>query len=105
MFSALRVWSCQPGYCAYEKIFVKVDNFLICLINRQTDIYFIDRNKSHYTFICHSNKRDIYTCIYKIVSLGKSYMTIYMVTTKIMLNGIAIIKTGYFSNTNDYFLK
>ena len=49
------------------------------LIDRQTDRYFIDRNKSHYRLICHSNKRDICTCIYKNVSLLKSYMTIYMV--------------------------
>ena len=49
--------------------------------------------------------REICTCIYKNVSLLKSNMTIYMVTTKIMLNGIAIIKTGYYSHTNDYFLK
>ena len=73
--------------------------------DRQTDRYFIDRNKSHYRLICHSNKRDICKCIYKNVHLLKSYMTIYMITTKIMFNGIAIIKTGYFSNTNDYFLK
>ena len=26
-------------------------------------------------------------------------------TTEIMLGGIAIIKTGYFGNINDYFLK
>ena len=43
-----------------------------------TDRYFIDRNKSHYRLICHSNKRDICTCIYKNVSLLKS-KTIYMV--------------------------
>ena len=47
--------------------------------DRQTDRYFIDRNKSHYRLICHGNKRDICTCIYKNVSLLKSYMTIYMV--------------------------
>ena len=47
--------------------------------DRQTDKFFIDRNKSHYRLICHSNKRDICTCIYKNVSLVKSYMTIYMV--------------------------
>ena len=47
--------------------------------DRQTDRYFIDRNKSHYRLICHSNKRDICTCIYKNVSLLKSYKTIYMV--------------------------
>ena len=73
---------------------------IIRRLGRQTDRYFIDRNKSHYRFICHSNKRNICTCIYKNVILLKSYMTIYIVTTKIMLNGIAIIKTGYFSNTN-----
>ena len=47
--------------------------------DRQTDRYFIDRNKSHYRLICHSNKRDICTCIYKNVSLLKSYITIYIV--------------------------
>ena len=47
--------------------------------DRETDRYFIDRNKSHYRLICHSNKRYICTCIYKNVSLLKSYMTIYMV--------------------------
>ena len=47
--------------------------------DRQTDRYFIDRNKNHYRLICHSNKRDICTCIYKNASLLKSYMTIYMV--------------------------
>ena len=79
----------------------------IAASDRQTDRYFIDRNKSHYRLICHSDKRDICTCIYKNVSLLKSYMTIYMVwqTTKIMLGGIAIIKTGYFGNINDYFLQ
>ena len=46
---------------------------------RQTDRYFIDRNKSHYRLICHSNKRDICTCIYKNVSLLKSYESIYIV--------------------------
>ena len=49
--------------------------------------------------------RGIYVHVYKNVSLLKSYMTIYMVwqKTKIMLSGIAIIKTGYFGNINDYF--
>ena len=46
---------------------------------RQTDRYFIDRNKSHYRLICHSNKRDICTCIYKNVSLLKSCESIYIV--------------------------
>ena len=36
--------------------------------DRQTDGYFIDRNKSHYRLICHSNKRDICTYIYKNVN-------------------------------------
>ena len=47
--------------------------------DRQTDRYFIDRNKSPYRLICHSNKRDICTCIYKNVSLLKSYESIYIV--------------------------
>ena len=45
--------------------------------DRQTDRYFIDRNKNHYRLICHSNKRDICTCIYKNVSLLKSYDNIH----------------------------
>ena len=48
--------------------------------DRQTDRYFIDRNKNHYRLICHSNKRDICTCIYKNVSLVKSYDTIHGMT-------------------------
>ena len=52
---------------------------MLLQLDRQTDRYFIDRNKSHYRLICHSNKRDICTCIYKNVSLLKSYKTIYMV--------------------------
>ena len=47
--------------------------------DRQTDRYFIDRNKSHYRLICHSNKRDICTCIYKNVRLLKSCESIYIV--------------------------
>ena len=76
--------------------------------DRQRDRYFIDRNKSHYRLICHSNKRDICTCIYtRMLVLLKSYMIIYMVwqTAIIMLSGIAIIKTGYFGDINGYFLK
>ena len=47
------------------------------------------------------------TRIYKIVNLLKSYDNIHGMTytTKIMLSGIAIIKTGYFDNINDYYLK
>ena len=61
--------------------------------------------KSHYRLICHRNERDICTCIYKIVSLLKSYDNIHGMTytTKIMLSGIAKIKTGYFDNVNDYY--
>ena len=47
------------------------------------------------------------TCIYKIVNLLKTYDNIHGMTntTKIMLSSIAIIKTGYFDNINDYYLK
>ena len=73
-------------------------------IYRQTDILLTEK-KSHYRLICHRNERDICTCIYKIVSLLKSYDNIQGMTytTKIMLSGIAKIKTGYFDNINDYY--
>ena len=72
--------------------------------DRQTDILLTEK-KSHYKLICHRNERDICTCIYKIVSLLKSYDNIHGMTytTKIMLSGIAKIKTGYFDNINDYY--
>ena len=72
--------------------------------DRQTDILLTEK-KSHYRLICHRNERDICTCIYKIVSLLKSYDNIHGMTytTKIMLSGIAKIKTGYFDNINDYY--
>ena len=72
-------------------------------IDRQTDILLTEIKVIADLFVIVI--REICTCIYKNVSLLKSNMTIYMVTTKIMLKSIAIIKTGYFSNTNDYFLK
>ena len=73
----------------------------------QINRYFIDRKKSHYRLICHRNDRDIRTYIYKIVNLLKSYDNIHGMayTTKIMLSGIAKIKTGYSDNINDYYLK
>ena len=72
--------------------------------DRQTDILLTEK-KSHYRLICHRNERDICTCIYKIVSLLKSYDNIHGMTytTKIMLSGIAKIKNGYFDNINDYY--
>ena len=72
--------------------------------DRQTDILLTEK-KSPYRLICHRNERDICTCIYKIVSLLKSYDNIHGMTytAKIMLSGIAIIKTGYFDNINDYY--
>ena len=68
--------------------------------DRQTGILLTE--KSHYRLICHKNGRDICTCIYKIVNLLKSHDNIHGMTytTKIMLSGIAKIKTGY--NINDY---
>ena len=70
----------------------------------QTDILLTEK-KNHYRLICHRNERDICTCIYKIVSLLKSYDNIHGMTytAKIMLSGIAKIKTGYFDNINDYY--
>ena len=72
--------------------------------DRQTDILLTEK-KSHYRLICHRNERDICTCIYKIVSLLKSYDNIHGMTytAKIMLSGIAKKKTGYFDNINDYY--
>ena len=69
--------------------------------DRQTDILLTEK-KSHYRLICHRNERDICTCIYKIVDLLKSYDNIHGMTytTKIMLSGIAKIKTGYFDSIN-----
>ena len=77
--------------------------FLICnhQTDRQTDILLTEKT-SHYRLICHRNERDICTCIYKIVNLLKSYDNMHGMTytTKIMLSGIAKIKTGYFDNIN-----
>ena len=72
--------------------------------DRRTDILLTEK-KSHYRLICHRNERDICTCIYKIVNLLKSYDNIHGMTytTKIMLSGIAKIKTGYLDNINDYY--
>ena len=58
-------------------LFQRVSHFQT---RRQTDRYFIDRNKSHYKLIWHSNKRDICTCIYKNASLLKSYDNIHGMT-------------------------
>ena len=84
-------------------------NSMCCFNNiyqtdRQTYILLTEK-KSHYRLICHRNERDICTCIYKIVSLLKSYDNIHGMTytAKIMLSGIAKIKTGYFDNINDYY--
>ena len=65
--------------------------------DRPTDILLTEK-KSHYRLICHRNERDICTCIYKIVSLLKSYDNIHGMTytTKIMLSGIAKIKPLWF---------
>ena len=45
--------------------------------------------------------------IYKIVNLLKSCDNIHRMTytTKLMLSDIVKIKTGYFENINDYYLK
>ena len=57
--------------------------------DRQTDILLTEK-KSHNRLICHRDERDICTCIYKIVSLLKSYDNIHGMTytAKIMLSGI-----------------
>ena len=74
------------------------------MTDRQTDILLTEK-KSQSRLICHRNERDMCTCIYKIVSLLKSYDNIHGMTytTKIMLSGIVKIKTGYFDNINDYY--
>ena len=86
------------GSMASPKIVIKYQT------DRRTDILLTEK-KSHYRHICHRNERDICTCIYKIVSLLKSYDNIHGMTytAKIMLSGIAKIKTGYFDNINDYY--
>ena len=73
---------------------------------RQADILLTEK-KNHYRFICHRNETDICTCIYKTVNLLRSYDNIHGMTytTKIMLSGNAKIKTEYFDNINDYYLK
>ena len=63
----------------YITMYLLYDYIIYLSTDRQADRYFIVRNKSHYRRICHSNKRDICACIYKNVSLLKSYKTIYMV--------------------------
>ena len=51
--------------------------------------------------------RAIYNSTYKIVNLLKSYDNTYGMTyiIEIIVSGIATINTGYFDNTNDYYLK
>ena len=91
--------------CSLHFFFVEVQPYRE---SRHTDRQiFYWQKKSHYRLICHRNERDICTCIYKIVNLLKSYDNIHGMTytTKIMLSDIAKIKTGYFDNINDYYLK
>ena len=101
--------------CCANKMFKTIQRYGVCSdiyytvhykyqTDRQTDILLTEK-KSHYRLICHRNERDICTCIYKIVSLLKSYDNIHGMTytAKIMLSGIAKIKTGYFDNINDYY--
>ena len=65
------------------------------------------QEESQSGLICHRNKREICTCIYKIGNLLKSYDNKHSMTyiTKIMLTGIAIRNTAYYNNINDYYLK
>ena len=56
---------------------------MAAIYTASTDRYFIDRNKSHYRLICHSNhvnESDICTCIYNNVNLLKSYDIIHGMT-------------------------
>ena len=90
---------------SHLKMYIHLLYYYVDLLpDRQTDILLTEK-KSHYRLICHRNERDICTCIYKIVSLLKSYDNIHGMTytAKIMLSGIAKIKTGYFDNINDYY--
>ena len=62
----------------------------------------------HYKISCRRNVKDICTTfINKIVNLLKAYDNIHGMPNiiKIMLSDIAKIKTGYFNNINDYYLK
>ena len=72
--------------------------------HRQTDRYFIDREEVITDLFVIEWERDI--CIYKIVTCKKSCDNIHGMTyiSKIMLSVIAIIKKGYFDNTNDKLL-
>ena len=61
-----------PSFSLHGKLFsvaVSKSMYAYMVYRLQTDRYFIDRKKSHYRRICHSNERDICTCtcIYKIV--------------------------------------
>ena len=93
-------------YCHNFFFFFSNAQYRHTLSDRQTDILLTEK-KSHYRLICHRNERDICTCIYKIVSLLKSYDNIHGMTytAKIMLSGIAKIKTGYFDNIYYYYKK
>ena len=79
--------------------------------DRQTDRQIFYSQKKVITDSNVIQMKEIYvgpsTCIYKIVNLLKSYDNIHgmIYTTKSMLSGIAIIKTGYFDIINDYYLK
>ena len=93
----------EPYISVFNQISDQINSTQIAktFCGRQTDRYFIDRNKSHYRLICHSSKRDI--CIYKNVSLLKSY-TWYDKQLK-SVRWHCHIKNWYFGNINDYFLK
>ena len=71
-------------------------------MDRQTDRYSIDRKKIITDLFVKEMKG-----IYVHVNLLKSYDNIHDMTytTKIMLSGIAKIKTRYFDNINDHYLK
>ena len=83
-------------------VFIKI--FYSIQTDRQI---FYGQKESQSRLICHSNKREICTCIYNIVNLLKSDDNIQSMTyiTKIMLTGIAIRNTGYYDNINDCYLK
>ena len=69
------IYLISESYISYTRLYLLIQIFT----DRQTDILLTEK-KSHYRLICHRNERDICTCIYKIVSLLKSYDNIHGMT-------------------------
>ena len=65
------VWA-HEGTDILEKLHLRFCKYVLGVnkstCTRQTNRYFIDRNKSHYRLIRHSSKRDICTCIWYMVN-------------------------------------